>query len=184
VEPLYLFSRRQRDGKPIFGLPSCFTGQRWLSSDGTNQFGLSHAQLGLGTFPLTDVGMLDDTAVETGVGHGYIDVYGTLGTMLILAERSRSDPAFQYETRDQAVIDRELSSVPGPEDWKPTTIELDGRPERFLRLDGDGDWIAFHDFGNDCVWIHAQQPDGEHVAIAALVDVTGYLNPGRDAHAG
>jgi hypothetical protein len=45
---------------------------------------------------------------------GWTDVHDTLGTMLMLAERSRNDPAFQYGTRDQAVIDRELSRVPVP----------------------------------------------------------------------
>jgi hypothetical protein len=176
VDPSYLFNRRHRDGEPIFGLPPSFTGERWLSSDGTNQFGLSHAQFGPATLPLTDVGMLDDTAVDTRIGHGHVEVYGTLGTMLMLAERSRNDPAFQYQTRDQEVIERALRSIPGPEAWKPTTIELDGRPEEFLRLDLNGDWIAFHDFGKDCVWIHAQQRDDAPVAIVTLTDISEYLD--------
>jgi hypothetical protein len=176
VDPSYLFTRRLRDGKPIFGLPPGFTGERWLSSDGSNQFGLSHAHHGPDTFPLIDVGMLDDTAVDTSAGPGYVEIYGTLGTMLVLAERSRNDPAFQYATRDQIAIDRELRSVPGPEAWMPTTIELDGSPVQFLRLDRAGDWIAFHDFGNDCVWIHAQQPEGKPIAIVTLAHAGDYLN--------
>jgi hypothetical protein len=96
--------------------------------------------------------------------------------MLMLAERSRNDPAFQHRTRDPEVIDRELRSIPGPEAWKPTTIELDGRSEEFLRLDRNGDWIAFHDFGNDCVWIHVQEPDDYPVTIVTLNEIADYLN--------
>jgi len=61
----------------------------------------------------------------------WVDVHGTLGTILMLAERSRNDPALQYATRDQAAIERELAAVPGREAWRPFEIEVDRVPRHF-----------------------------------------------------
>ena len=106
---------------------------------------------------------------------GYVDVYDTLATLLVLAERSRNDPAFQTATRDQAAIEREMKSLPGPDAWKPTILELNGTPSGFLRCERGGDWIAFRDLGGECLWVHAEQPDGTPFAIVAISDITPYL---------
>jgi hypothetical protein len=47
----------------------------------------------------------------------WVDIHDTLGIILTLSERSRNDPAFQHESRDQAVIERALNAVPGREAW-------------------------------------------------------------------
>jgi hypothetical protein len=166
-------AQRQRDGLPIYGLPVSFTGQRWLSSYGTDSFELSHAESGPDTFPLIKVGLIGTTRVDN--YGGYYDMYSTLSSDLLLSERSRNDPAFQYETRDQEVIDRMLSSVPGREVWESTTIEIDGRPEEFLRQDRGSDWIAFRELGGECVWVHVEESDGTPVSIVTLSDITAYL---------
>ena len=54
----------------------------------------------------------------------WVDIHDTLGTILTLSERSRNDPAFQHESRDQAVIERALNAVPGREAWRPFEIEV------------------------------------------------------------
>lgn len=95
--------------------------------------------------------------------------------MLMIAERSRSDPAFQHQTRDAAVIERETRAVPGAEAWSPCEIEIDGVAKTFQRQDRGGDWIAFHDLGTESVYVHVEQPDGYPVAIVTLTDVTPYM---------
>lgn len=107
-----------------------------------------------------------------------VDVHDTLGTFLMLAERSRNDPAFQHATRDQAVIERELAVVPGQEVWRPFEIEVDGVPMPFQRQDRAGDWIAFHDSGDECLYVHVEQPDGSPVSIVTVIDVTPYVEDG------
>jgi hypothetical protein len=157
---------------PVYGLPASFTGQRWVSSYGGGSFELAHAQNGPETYPLIKVGLMLTTINKYG---GYYDVYATLSSDLLLSERSRNDPAFQYETRDQSVINRVLASVPGPEAWKPTTIEIDGRSERFLRQNRADDWIAFRELGGETIWIHVEESDGAAVPLVTLDDVNAYL---------
>ena len=66
--------------------------------------------------------------------------------------------------------------LPGPAAWNPTTIELDGISRPFQQLDRGGDWIAFPDLGNECVWVHAAQPDGASISVVTLADITAYLD--------
>ncbi len=163
-------SQRQRDGRPIFGLPNSFTGYRWLSEEGSDGCALAHGRSRPDPSPLITIGVQGGThAAERG---GYVDIYGTLATRLLLAERSQNDPAFQHGTRNQEVIERELASVPGPEVWEPITIELDGAPAEFRRCERSGDWIAFRDLGDgECLWVHIEQPDGVPVSIVTISDV-------------
>jgi hypothetical protein len=168
-------TRRHQDGRPVFGLPGSFTGRRWLSQEGSDDFGLAHGEPRPDQAPLITVGVLGRTDVDENGGR--VDVYGTLGTYLLLAERSRNDPAFQYESRDQDAIVRALGSVGGPEEWEPITIELDGAPAEFRRCERCGDWIAFRDLGGECLWVHVEQPNGEPVSIVTLNDITPYLDP-------
>jgi len=112
-------------------------------------------------------------------GPGWIDVQATLGTRLLLAERSRNDPAFQFETRDQAVIERELRAFSGSEGWEFTTLDLNGSPREFLRSERGGDWMAFTEIDDEWVWVHVEQPDGTPVSIVTIHDVAPYL--GNDA---
>lgn len=166
--------RRQQEGRPIYGLPSSFTGRRWLLREGVEDFGLAHGDPRPSPLPLITVGVLGGTDLdERGWG---IDVYGTLGNFLLLAERSRNDPAFQYETRDREAIEKALASVPGPDEWVPTTIALDGAALTFMRCERGGDWIAFRDLGGECVWVHAEQPDGANISLVSLDEVTPYLD--------
>jgi len=88
----------------------------------------------------------------------------------------RNDPALQHETRDQAAIERELAAVPGPEAWRPTAIDLDGIPTVFQRQDRAGDWIAFREFGDECVWVHVEQPSDAPVALVTVTDIAPYLD--------
>jgi hypothetical protein len=166
--------RRHQEGRPIFGLPVSFTGQRWLSRDGSDDFGLAHGKSRPDPEPLITIGLLGGAKLEDRGGH--IDVHDTLGTFLLLAERSRNDPAFQHGTRDQDAIERAMALVPGPEAWQPTLIEVDGVPAEFLRCGRDSDWIAFRDLGGECLWIHAQQPDGTPISIVTINDITPYLH--------
>jgi hypothetical protein len=103
-----------------------------------------------------------------------VDIHDTLGTILMLAERTRNDPEFHHATRDQAAIVRELAAVPGREPWRPFEIEIDGVPKPFQRQDRAGDWIAFHDLGDECLYVHVEQPDGAAVSIVTVSDVTRY----------
>lgn len=168
-------TRRHLDGRPVFGLPDSFTGRRWLSQEGSNRFGLAHGEPRPDPAPLITVGVLGRTDGDENGGR--VDVYDTLGTLLLVAERSRNDPAFQYETRDQDAIVRALASVGGPDEWGPITIELDGAPAEFRRCERCGDWIAFRDLGGECLWVHAEQPDGRPISIVTLSDITSYLGP-------
>lgn len=167
--------QRHRDGRAIFGLPNSVTGHRWLSEEGTDGFALAHGKSRPDPSPLITIGVQDGTnAAERG---GYVDIYGTLATRLLLAERSRNDPAFQHGTRDQEVIERELAFLPGPDAWEPTTIELDEAPAEFLRCERAGDWIAFRDLGDgECLWVHVEQPDGVPVSIVTISDIAPYLD--------
>ena len=116
---------RVRDGRPIFGLAPDVPGSRWISaSGGADDLTLAHGEPRPDPSQLVRVGVLGhhsdgNPAFER-------DVYRTLGQLLMLAERSRNDPAFQHETRDGAVIERETRAVPGPEAWSPCEIEIDG----------------------------------------------------------
>ncbi len=166
-------TRRHREGRPLFGLPGTFTGRRWLAREGADDLGLAHGDPRPSPSPLITVGVLGGTDLDQrGLG---IDVYGTLGNFLLLAERSRNDPSFQHATRDQEAIVTALDSVPGRDAWTPTTIEVDGVPLPFLRCERGGDWIAFHDLAGECVWVHVEQPNGEAVSLVTLDDVTPYL---------
>jgi hypothetical protein len=166
--------RRHQDGRPIFGLPDSFIGRRWLSQEGTDGFGLAHGESRPDPGPLTTIGVLGGT--EPDERGGYTDVYDTLATSLLLAERARTAAAFQHPTRDQEVIDRELASLPGPEAWEPITLEIDGASAEFLSCGRAGDWIAFRDLGGECVWVHVEQPDGAPVSIVTISDITPYLH--------
>jgi hypothetical protein len=108
-----------------------------------------------------------------------VDVHDTLATILMLAERSRTDPAFQHATRDQAAIEGELSNVPGPDAWRPSEIGVDGAPRPFARLDRGEDWIAFCDLGGECLYVHAQQPDGSFFSLVTVTDITPYQEVDR-----
>ena len=170
-------SQRWSDGRPVFGLSPEFEGRRWVSRDGgPDDLALAHGEPRPDRAPLITVGVLRTRLDE----HSWIDVHNTLGIILMLAEPSRNDRAFQHETRDQAAIDRELAAVPGPADWNPTTIELDGVSRPFQQLDRGGDWIAFWDLGNECVWVHAEQPNDASICIVTLADITVYLDASPD----
>jgi hypothetical protein len=41
-------------------------------------------------------------------------------------------------------------------------------------VEAGGDWIAFHDLGDECLYVHVEQPDGFRVSIVAVTDVTPY----------
>jgi hypothetical protein len=103
-------------------------------------------------------------------------VYSTLGTQLLLSERSRDDPAFQHATRDQNEIKRVLANVPGPDAWTRTLLYVDGSPIEFLRQERDGDWLAFRDLGGRCLWVHAEQPDGTPISIVTITDINRYYD--------
>jgi hypothetical protein len=168
-------AQRHEEGRAIFGLPSSFRGHRWLSREGTDSFALAHGE------PRPDPGQLITIGVQGGTNPDergrYVDIYGTLATQLLLAERSRNDSAFQYETRNQELIDAAFASLPGPEVWEPTTIDLDGGPAEFLRCERGGDWIAFRDIGDgECLWVHVEQPDNSPVSIITIDDIAPYLN--------
>jgi hypothetical protein len=163
--------QRFRDRRPIFGLPAEVPGRRWVSRDGgPNDLALSHGEPRPDPSPLVTIGTMrtrfDDSS--------WVDVQDTLGTILMLAERSRNDPDFRYATRDQAAIERELAAVRGPEAWRPFEIEIDGVPKTFQRQDRAGDWIAFHDLGDECLYVHVEQPDGAAISVVAVTDVTQY----------
>jgi hypothetical protein len=165
-------SRRWRDGRPVYGLSPSFQGRRWVSSDSeADDFALAHGEPRPDPSPLVTVGVMATRLRE----HSWVDVHNTLGTILMLAERSRNDPAFRPATRDQTAIDRELSAVPGPEGWHPATIELDGVATLFERQDRAGDWIAFRELENECLWVHVEQPNGSPVSIVSLADISVYL---------
>jgi hypothetical protein len=121
--------------------------------------------------PLMEVGVTRKRSSE----NSWVDVYDWMGRTLIVAERSRNDPAFQFETRDQAIIDRELASVPGPDAWQPATLEIDGVRSRVQRLERNGDWVAIYDLGEEWLHIHVQQPDSRPVAVTTITDITPYL---------
>ena len=167
--------QRHRDGRQIFGLPNSFAGHRWLSEEGSDGFALAHGRSRPDPSPLITIGVQGGTrADERG---SYVDIYDTLATRLLVAERSRNDPAFQHGTRDQETIERELASVPGPDTWKPNPIVVDGMPVEFLRCERAGDWIAFRDLGDgECLWVHVEQPDSAPVSIVTISDITPYLD--------
>jgi hypothetical protein len=106
--------------------------------------------------------------------NSWVDVHDTLGTMLMLQERARIDPAFQHATRDQAVIERELLTVPSPDAWRPSEIDVDGVSRRFARLNRGDDWIAFRDLGDECLYVHAQQPNDSPLTVVTITDITPY----------
>jgi hypothetical protein len=162
--------QRFRDRRPIFGLPRHFSGRRWVSGDGgSNNLALAHGEPRPHSSPLIVVGMM-----RTRFENGRVDVHDTLGTMLMVAERSRNDPAFQYATRDRAVIEHELSNVPGPDAWQPSEIEVDGVSRPFSRLDRGDDWIAFCDLEDGILYVHAQQPNGSSLSVVTITDITPY----------
>jgi hypothetical protein len=162
--------QRFRDQRPIFGLPRHFSGRRWVSGDGgPDNLALAHGEPRPHSSPLIVVGMM-----RTRFENSRVDVHDTLGTMLMLAERSRNDPAFQYATRDQAVIEHELSNVPCPDTWQPSEIEVDGISRPFSRLDRGDDWIAFCDLEDEILYLHAQQPNGSSLSVVTITDITPY----------
>jgi hypothetical protein len=110
-----------------------------------------------------------------------VDIYDSLGTILILAERARDDPGFQHATRDQGAIDRALAAVPGREAWQPGRILVDGVPRAFELLVRDSDWIAVHDLGDEWLYVHTQQSDGGMTAteIETIADIAPYLEGDR-----
>ena len=165
-------TQRWSAGRPIFGLPPAFGVRRWVSIDGPDDLALAHGEPRPDSSALITVGVTRTRQDE----HSWIDVHNTLGIHLMLAERSRNDPAFRHETRDQATIDRELAAVPGPAVWSPATIELDGISRPFQQLGRGGDWTAFRDLGNECVWVHAEQPDDAPISVVTLADITAYLD--------
>jgi hypothetical protein len=103
-----------------------------------------------------------------------IDIHNTLATILMLEERSRNDPAFQPATRDQAAIERELLNPPGPDAWRPSEIEVNGVSRPFARLDQGDDWIACCDVEDECLYVHAQQPNGSSLSLVTITDITPY----------
>ncbi len=105
-----------------------------------------------------------------------VDVHDWMGRALIVSERSRNDPAFQFESRDQAVIDRELASVPGPDAWQPATLGIDGVPCRVQRLEREGDWVAIYDLGEEWLHVHVQEPDSRPVALTTITDIAPYID--------
>lgn len=166
-----VLEQRQKKGLPVFGLPNTFVGRRWLSEySGSGDFALAHGEPRPHSSPLITVGILTKPSV------GAIDVYGTLGTRLVLKERSRNDPAFQFETRDQAVIEHEMRAVPGPDAWTSPVLELDGSAHEFRRAERAEDWIAFTEVGDEWLWVHAEQPEGGSVSIVTIHDVASYLD--------
>lgn len=165
---------RLHDGRPIFGLAPDLPGRRWVSrAGGPDDLALAHCELRPHSPELVSIGVLGHRSDDR--PDSSIDVYETLGVMLMIAERSRNDPAFQHQTRDAAVIERETRAVPGAEAWSPCEIEIDGVAKTFQRQDRGDDWIAFHDLGTECVYLHLEQPDGYPVAIVTLTDVTPYM---------
>jgi hypothetical protein len=161
--------QRFRDRRPIFGLPQQFFGRRWVAGGGPDDLALAHGEPRPHSSPLTVVGML-----RTRFENSWVDVHDTLGTRLMLAERSRNDPAFQYETRDRAMIELELSRVPGPDAWRPCELDVDGVSRPSARLDRGNDWIAFCDLGDECLYVHAQQPSGSPLEVVTITDITPY----------
>jgi hypothetical protein len=162
--------QRFRDQRPIFGLPQHFPGRRWVSGDGgPDDVALAHGEPRPDSSPLIVVGMM-----RTRFENSSVDVHDTLGTTLMLAERSRNDPAFQYATRNQALIEHEIARVPGPEAWQPTEIEVDGVSRPASRLDRGDDWIAFCELEDEIVYLHAQQPDGSPLSVVTITDITPY----------
>jgi hypothetical protein len=162
--------QRFRDQRPIFGLSRQFSGRRWVAGDGgPDNLALAHGEPRPHSSPLIVVGMM-----RTRFENSWVDVHDTLGTMLMLAERSRNDPAFQYATRDQPVIEHELSRMPGPDAWQPSEIEVDWDSRPFTRLDRGDDWIAFCDLEDECLYVHAQQPDGSSLSVVTITDITPY----------
>jgi hypothetical protein len=168
---------RQQAGRPMFGLPPSFPGLRWTSRDGgADDLGLAHGWPRPDPSPLIVVGVM-----AARFGRLTVDIYDSLGTFLILAERARNDPGFQYETRDHAAIDRALSAIPGREAWHPTRIRLDGVRRSFELLVRNGDWIAVHDLGDEWLWVHIEQSDSEVNAteIVTITDIASYLGSNR-----
>lgn len=166
-----VLEKRQKQGRPIFGLPSTFAGRRWLSEySDSGDVALAHGEPRPHSSPLITIGIVSNPSI------GWIDVYGTLGTRLLLAERARNDPAFQFETRDQAVIEREMRAVPGPDAWTSTALELDGSPHEFQRAERAGDWVAFTEVDDEWLWVHVEQPDGDPVSVVKIGDITPYLD--------
>lgn len=105
--------------------------------------------------------------------------HDTLGAILTLSERSRNDPAFQHESRDQAVIERALNAVPGREAWRPFEIEVDRTRRGFERQDVGGDWIAVHNLGDEYLYVHAQHAGSEVISVATIADITPYVDGNR-----
>jgi hypothetical protein len=100
-----------------------FSGLRWTSRDGgAEDFAVAHGNPRPDPAPLIVVAVMLSRYDED----SWVDIHDTLGTILTLSERSRNDPAFQHESRDQAVIERALNAVPGREAWRPFEIEVDG----------------------------------------------------------
>jgi hypothetical protein len=163
--------QRLREQRPIFGLRRDFSGRRWVARDGgPDDLALAHGEPRPHSLPLILVGMMR-TRFDDG---GWTDVHDTLGTMLMLAEQSRNNPAFQYATRDRSVIEHELSKVPGSDAWQPCELKVDEVVRSFSRLDrGDG-WIAFCDLEDECLYVHAEQPDGSSLSVVTITEITPY----------
>jgi hypothetical protein len=167
---------RQRAGRPIFGLPPSFPGLRWTSRDGgADDLALAHGRPRPDPSPLIVVGVM---AARYGTRVTVeVDIYDSLGTFLILAERGRNHPGFQHATRHRAAIDRALAAIPGREAWQPSRIRVDGVPRAFELLVRDADWIAVHDLGDEWLYVHTEQSDGEMAAteIETITDIAPYL---------
>jgi hypothetical protein len=173
--------QRDRDHRPLFGLPPLFDGPRWVSRDGgPDDLALAHGKPRPDPSPLVRIGTMPTRFDDS----WRVDVHGTLGTILILAARSGESPAFRSATRDQAEIERELATVPGREAWRPFEIDVDGVRTPFQRQDRAGDWIAFHDLRDECLYVHVEQADGSPVSIVTITDITPYVEDGSDEENG
>ena len=164
-------TERQQAGLPIFGLGPKFEGARWISQGGADSVALAHGNRRPDPGSLVEVGVTRKRYSD----NSWVDIHDWLGRGLVVAERSRNDPAFQFETRDQAIIDSQLASVPGPDAWQPATLEIDRVPFRVQRLERDGDWVAIHDLGEEWLHVHVQQPDSRPLAVTTITNITPYL---------
>jgi hypothetical protein len=173
LEARSTLTERQQAGLAIFGLGAEFEGPRWISQGGAGHVVLAHGNPRPDPGPLVEVGVIPKRRSE----NSWVDVHDWMGRTLIVAERSRNDPAFQFETRDQAIIDRELASVPGPAAWQPATLEINGAPCRVQRVERNGDWVAIYDLGEEWLHVHVQQPDSRPVTVTTITDITPYLEP-------
>lgn len=163
--------RRLHDCRPVFGLSPSFSGRRWISRDGgPDDLALAHGEPRPDPSPLIVVGVMSIRQAERSV----VDIHDSLGTMLVMEELTRSDPAFQQTTRDQGAIEHALRHIPGPDAWRPSAIEIDEVYRSCARLDGRDDWIAFTDLQDEVLYVHVQNPDGSTFALTTITEIGSY----------